>query len=85
MPRLRLPTLIKIKLEREWFVMKNELIRVVEQDGKQLVSARELHEFLGSKKHMTQWIKSYVSNENEYGFVEGIDYQRIYPNVNPLG
>lgn len=60
-----------------------ELINVREENGKQVVSARELHNFLGGKKHMTQWIKPYVSHENDYGFVENIDYQRIDVGVNP--
>jgi phage anti-repressor protein len=35
----------------------NELIKVTEQNGKQAVSARELHQFLGINKPMTQWFE----------------------------
>lgn len=35
----------------------NELIKVTEKDGKQLVSARELHEFLEVSRDFTTWFK----------------------------
>ena len=46
------------------------------------INLKALHSFLGIKKHITQWIKPYLENEN-YGFVEGVDYQRIDGEVNP--
>ena len=39
--------------------MKEELIKITTNDeGKQLVSARELHEGLGVEKKFTQWIEN---------------------------
>ncbi|MDY3548563.1 antA/AntB antirepressor family protein [Riemerella anatipestifer] len=49
----------------------NELIKITEQNGKQAVSARELHTFLEIKEKFTDWIKRMF----EYGFIENIDYQ----------
>lgn len=48
----------------------NELINVKNEDGKLLVSLRELHEKLGIKTQFTKWaIRMF-----EYGFEENIDY-----------
>ena len=60
-----------------------ELIKITEKEGQQLVSARELHEFLGVTKHITQWIKPYIKDGNDYGFELGIDFMRIDGEVNP--
>ena len=50
--------------------MNNELINVKNEDGKLLVSLRELHEKLGIKTQFTRWaIRMF-----EYGFEENIDY-----------
>lgn len=50
--------------------MENELINVKNEDGKLLVSLRELHEKLGIKTQFTKWaIRTF-----EYGFEENIDY-----------
>ena len=50
--------------------MENELINVKNEDGKLLVSLRELHEKLGIKPQFTKWaIRMF-----EYGFEENIDY-----------
>ncbi|MCO7332655.1 antA/AntB antirepressor family protein [Riemerella anatipestifer] len=49
----------------------NELIKITEQNGKQAVSARELHSFLEIKDKFADWIKRMF----EYGFIENIDYQ----------
>ena len=46
----------------------NELIKI---NSNNTVSARELHEFLESKRDFTTWIKDKI---NKYGFVEGIDF-----------
>lgn len=48
-----------------------ELIRITEQSGKQAVSARELHVFLGNKKQFSDWIKDRIK---KYGLVENQDY-----------
>ena len=50
--------------------MENELINVKNEDGKLLVSLRELHKKLGIKTQFTKWaIRMF-----EYGFEENIDY-----------
>lgn len=50
----------------------NELIKVTQNNnGEQLVSARELYEFLGSKQDFTTWIKNRIE---KYDFVENVDY-----------
>ncbi|MCX6180980.1 MAG: antA/AntB antirepressor family protein [Bacteroidetes bacterium] len=48
-----------------------ELIKIQEQDGKQVVSARELHSFLGSRKDFTSWVKMRIA---KYGLRENEDY-----------
>ena len=49
-----------------------ELIKITtNDDGKQLVSARELHEGLEVGKKFTDWIKNRI---NKYGFEENEDY-----------
>ena len=49
-----------------------ELIKITEQNGKQAVSARELHAFLESKQDFSNWIKNRIE---KYDFEEGVDYQ----------
>jgi len=44
---------------------------VINRDGKQAVSARELHAFLGSKQDFSNWIKNRIS---KYGLIENQDY-----------
>ncbi len=48
-----------------------KIIRITEKNGKQVVSARELHSFLGSKKAFADWIKHRVK---KYGFIEEQDF-----------
>lgn len=48
-----------------------ELIRITERDGKQAVSARELHAFLGSKKDFSSWIKDRIK---KYGLALNQDF-----------
>lgn len=51
----------------------NELIKVTEKDGKQVVSARELYEFLGLDK--SQWARWYKTNILENPFaLKDVDY-----------
>ena len=48
------------------------------------VSARELHEFLGSKEQFTDWIIRML----DYGFEENLDYMVFHKNMKnlkPLG
>lgn len=48
-----------------------ELIKITEQNGRQAVSARELHKFLESAERFSKWFERMIS----YGFIENIDYQ----------
>ena len=50
-----------------------ELIKITEKEGQQLVSARELHEFLEIGQDFTNWIKRMI----DYGFEEGKDFTLI--------
>lgn len=48
----------------------NELIKIEEKNGEQLVSARELHKFLEVKTRFDIWFTRMC----EYGFIENIDF-----------
>lgn len=62
--------------------MKEELIKITTNDkGKQLVSARELHEFLEIKTDFRKWFPRMC----EYGFEENIDYTRAFQKCPTLG
>jgi len=50
-----------------------EIIKIQKQDGKDLVSARELHSFLEIGKGFSAWCKLMFS----YGFTENVDYTRV--------
>lgn len=50
-----------------------ELIKIIEREGRQLVSGRELHEFLEIKTKYKDWFPRMV----EYGFEEEIDFIRV--------
>ena len=50
-----------------------ELIKIVEREGRQLVSGRELHEFLEIKTKYKDWFPRMV----EYGFEEDIDFIKV--------
>lgn len=54
-----------------------ELIKIIEENGEKLVSARELHEFLEIGKDFSTWIKDKI---NKYGFEEGLDFSPILGN-----
>ena len=58
----------------------SDLIKITIKDGKQLVSARELHDFLGIGVHFSTWMKRMC----EYGFEEDIDFS-ILKSSNPNG
>ena len=53
-----------------------ELIKITERNGKSVVSAKELYDFLGYDK--SQWSRQYQSNiiNNQFA-IEGVDYQPI--------
>lgn len=60
-----------------------ELIKITEQNGQQVVSARELHSFLESKQDFSTWIKNRI---DKYGFVENQDFEVFHISVeNPNG
>lgn len=63
--------------------MMEELIPIKEKDGKQAVSARELHSFLGVKRDSSTWIKDRI---DKYDLVETQDYE-VFTNFgeNPYG
>ena len=48
----------------------NEIIKITEVDGRQVVSARELYAFLDIQTPFTMWAERMF----EYGFSENIDY-----------
>ena len=55
--------------------MEKELIKITTNDeGKQLVSARELHEGLGVEKKFTQWIENQL---NSIDATENTDYTKV--------
>ena len=55
----------------------NELIKITNENGKQLVSARELHEFLDLKKRFSAWIDQYIKENNDYMFVKDEDFTSV--------
>ena len=50
-----------------------ELIKIIEREGRQLVSGRELHEFLEIRTKYKDWFRRMF----EYGFEEEIDFIRV--------
>lgn len=50
-----------------------ELIKIREENGQQLVSARELYEFLGTTERFSNWFERYC----KYGFEENIDFTSV--------
>ncbi|MDR2074319.1 MAG: antA/AntB antirepressor family protein [Oscillospiraceae bacterium] len=63
-------------------VLQNH-IQILERNGEQTVSARELHAFLGSKRDFSNWIKDRIE---KYGLVEKQDFE-VFNNFveNPSG
>ena len=53
----------------------NELIKIIEKDGQRAVSARELHQFLEVQSKFIDWFNRRI---DEYGFIEGEDYQEVF-------
>lgn len=66
----------------------NQLININQQKiGDQqvnAVSARELWKFLESKREFTHWVKPYITEDNDYGFVEGVDFIAVDVGVNRI-
>ena len=48
-----------------------ELIKIEEKNGKQLVSARDLHCFLEIKKDFSDWIKNQIES---LALIENVDF-----------
>lgn len=59
-----------------------ELIKVTQENGEQLVSARDLHEFLEVKSKFADWIKNRIE---KYGFEENQDFVTFSKNLNRGG
>ena len=55
----------------------DELLNIEIKDGKQLVSARELHEYLEVKTRFSLWIDQYIKKDNKYGFIENVDFTSV--------
>ena len=55
-----------------------ELIKVTEENGSKLVSARELYEFLEVKSKFADWIKNRIE---KYGFEENQDFVTLSKNL----
>jgi len=51
-----------------------ELVTIQEREGNQVVSARELHEYLEVGRDFTTWIRQRI---NKYGFIEGEDFSPV--------
>ncbi|WP_288374005.1 antA/AntB antirepressor family protein [uncultured Chryseobacterium sp.] len=49
-------------------------MKISEKNGKQAVSARDLHSYLESKQDFSNWIKNRIQ---KYGFIENQDFQRF--------
>lgn len=57
-------------------VVETGLVPVYENEGRQVVNARELHEFLGVGKDFSNWIKDRIE---KYGFEEDVDFCFLEP------
>lgn len=53
---------------------EKELVKIIKEDGKNLVSGRELHEKLKVKRDFTTWVKGRIS---KYNFTENEDFTVI--------
>lgn len=60
----------------------NELIKIEVKDGQQLVSGRELHEFLEIGTEFKIWSSRII---DKYNFIENKDFVRVYQKCNTLG
>lgn len=60
----------------------NELIKITEKNGSQVVSARELHTFLESKQDFSNWIKNRIKR---YDLIENEDFVRFDKIIETFG
>jgi phage anti-repressor protein len=59
-------------------VIESGIVPVYEDsDARTVINAREMHEFLGSRRDFSNWIKERIER---YDFQEGIDYSTILAN-----
>jgi len=58
------------------------LIKINENQGNQVVNARDLHEYLESKQDFSDWIKKRIK---EYGFVENEDFALSHNSMEQKG
>lgn len=59
------------------------LIKITETNGQRAVNARDLHQFLESKQHFSNWIQNRIE---EYQFIEGQDFEVFNKCIkNPSG
>ena len=50
-----------------------ELIKITEKNGQNTVSAKDLHQLLGSNEQFGKWIKRMLG----YGYTQGVDYEHL--------
>ena len=55
----------------------NELVKIVEHNGQQMINARDLYEALDVRRDFSNWIKDRIE---KYGFEEGKSYLPILAN-----
>ncbi|MGV4535576.1 antA/AntB antirepressor family protein [Ornithobacterium rhinotracheale] len=53
--------------------MMTNLIKITEKNGENTVSAKDLHQFLGSNEQFGKWIKRMLG----YGYTQGVDYETL--------
>lgn len=66
-----------ISVKNEMKVIENGLVPVYSNRNRQVVNARELHEFLGVGKDFSTWLKDRIE---KYAFLVGEDYEVFFPN-----
>ncbi|EGT3619240.1 hypothetical protein FJ641_07515 [Clostridium perfringens] len=60
----------------------NELIKIItDEEDRQLVSARELYDFLELKKRFSVWIYRFIRNGNEFNFIKGVNFFESYKST----
>ena len=57
--------------DAEVILKYQKLLPILQQDGNNMVDARDLHNQLGSKRQFADWIKEQI---DKYGFEESADY-----------
>ena len=61
----------------------DDLIKIsINDGGKRMVSARELHKFMGVNTGFVDWMRRMITFGGPDGFKEGVDYEMILPVKN---